>query len=115
MLRLSALKPKGSKLIAAVAAAGIALMATGVTAAQADGWHHGGNDWHGGGWHRGGGWHGGWNSTVIIGPGYPGYYYAPPPPPVYYAPPPPVYYVPAPPPPPVYYAPAPAVSLQFRL
>ena len=118
MLRL-----KGSKTIAAALAGGLALMAVGISAAQADDWHGNGNGWgprHGPGpkhWDK----HGrGWNDgpTVIVRNGY---YYAPPPR-VYYAPPPPVYYEAPPrvyyaPPPPVYVVPQPqpAISLQFRL
>jgi len=109
MLRL-----KGSKTIAAAFAGGLALMAVGASAAQAD-------DWHGNGWGHGKHWkkHGGWGPGPVVVRN--GYYYAPPPR-VYYAPPPTVYYEA---PPPVYYAPPqpvyvvpqpqPAISLQFRL
>jgi hypothetical protein len=111
MLRL-----KGSKTIAAVFVGGLALMAVGASAAQADDWH--GNGWgHGKHWKKHG--HGDWDDgpTVIVRNGY---YYAPPPrvyyapPPVYYEAPPRVYYAP---PPPVYVVPQPqpAISLQFRL
>jgi hypothetical protein len=117
MLRL-----KGSKTIAAALAGGLALMAVGISAAQADDWHGNGHGKH---WNKHG--HNGWNDgpAVVVRNGY---YYAPPPR-VYYAPPPRVYYAPPPPvyyeaPPPVYYAPPPvyvvpqpqpAISLQFRL
>jgi len=117
MLRL-----KGSKTIAAALVGGLALMAVGISAAQADDWH--GNGWgHGKKWKHG---HDGWGDgpTVVVRDGY---YYSPPPR-VYYAPPPRVYYAPPPvvyeAPPRVYYAPAPvyvvpqpqpAISLQFRL
>jgi hypothetical protein len=112
MLRL-----KGSKTIAAALAGGLALMAVGIAAAQADDWH--GNGWgHGKHWNKHG--HGDWDGgqTVIVRNGY---YYAPPPR-VYYAPPPTVIYEAPPrvyyaPPPPVYVVPEPrpAISLQFRL
>ena len=116
MLRLN-----GSKTIAAALAGGLALMAVGISAAQADDWHGNGHGKH---WKKHG--HGDWDGgqTVIVRNGY---YYAPPPR-VYYAPPPRVYYAPPPvvyeAPPRVYYAPAPvyvvpeprpAISLQFRL
>ena len=119
MLRL-----KGSKTIAAALAGGLALMAVGISAAQADDWHGNGpgNGWgHGKHWDKHG--RGNWNNgpTVIVRNGYyyapaPRVYYAPPPPPprVIYEAPPPVYYAP---PPPVYVVPRaePAISLQFRL
>jgi hypothetical protein len=105
------------------AAAGLALLAMGLPAAQADQWHHGNNNgWHGNdGWHDGGPRRGFYGPALVVRPGYyyapPPAYYAPPPayygpPPAYYAPP-PVYY--APPPPPVYYAPSPLLQFQFRL
>jgi hypothetical protein len=107
-----------SKTIAAALAGGLALMAVGISAAQADDWH--GNVWgHGKHWKKHG--HGGWNDgpAVVVRNGYyyappPRVYYAPPPPRVVYEAPPPVYYAP-PPPPPVYVVPQPAISLQFRL
>ena len=107
------LRQKGSKMMAAAVAGGLALMAVSVSAAQADDWHGNGHGWgHKKHW-NGGGWDG--PPRVIVRNGYyyapPPVYYAPPPPPVYYEAPPPVYYAP----PPVYYAPPPLVSLQFRL
>jgi hypothetical protein len=110
MLRL-----KGSKTIAAALAGGFALMAAGISTAQADG------DWNGNGhgkhWKKHG--HGDWDSGPVIVRN--GYYYAPPPR-VYYAPPPAVYYEAPPrvyyaPPAPVYVVPQPqpVISLQFRL
>ncbi|GAB2175771.1 hypothetical protein [Dongia sp. agr-C8] len=111
MLRL-----KGSKTIAAALAGGLALMAAGISTAQAD------DDWNGNGWNHGKHWkkHGhGWGPGPVVVRN--GYYYAPPPR-VYYAPPPAVYYEAPPrvyyaPPPPVYVVPQPqpAISLQFRL
>jgi hypothetical protein len=108
MLRL-----KASKTIVAALVGGLALMAAGATAAEAD-------DWHGKGWGHGKHWkkhgHGGWGHGPARHDGHyhvppPHVHYAPPPPVYYQAP--PVYYVP--PPQPVYVAPVPAVSLQFRL
>ena len=128
--RITMLRLKGPKSMAAALLGGIALLAASFTDALADDWKGKGHGWghgpgHGHGQGHGHGWkkkhgHGDWDDDrprVIVRNGY---YYAPPPR-VYYAPPPRIYYAP-PPPPPVYYAPAPvyvqpqpAISLQFRL
>jgi hypothetical protein len=72
-----------SKTIATALAGGLALLAIGISAAQADDWHGKGHGWgHDHGWKRG---HDG--PRVVVRNGY---YYAPPPR-VYYAPPPPDY------------------------